>query len=102
MPYAKNGDINIYYETHGERGPALVFAHGAAVLETSRIRAVLLANALGTASGFVCSCTSVQIEPAKGCRLPNEAGSGVVSTKAAATDSAARARWKRRPIRKLC
>ena len=29
MPYARNGDIDIYYETHGEAGPALVFAHGA-------------------------------------------------------------------------
>ena len=35
MPYAKNGDINIYYETHGERGPALVFAHGAGGNATS-------------------------------------------------------------------
>lgn len=35
MPYAKNGDISIYYETHGEAGPALVFAHGAGGNATS-------------------------------------------------------------------
>ena len=30
MPYARNGDIDIYYELHGEAlHPALVFAHGA-------------------------------------------------------------------------
>ena len=35
MPYAKNGDVRVYYETHGERGPALVFAHGAGGNATS-------------------------------------------------------------------
>ena len=30
MPYARNGEISIYYDTYGEPGgPALVFAHGA-------------------------------------------------------------------------
>jgi len=28
MPYAKNRDISLYYETHGD-GPAVTFAHGA-------------------------------------------------------------------------
>jgi len=28
MPYAKNGDVDIYYECYGE-GPPIVFAHGA-------------------------------------------------------------------------
>ena len=27
MPYAQNGDVSIYYESHGE-GPAIVFVHG--------------------------------------------------------------------------
>ena len=35
MPYARNGDIDIYYETHGDRGPALIFAHGAGGNATS-------------------------------------------------------------------
>ena len=29
MPYARNDDIDIYYEQHGDSGPPLVFAHGA-------------------------------------------------------------------------
>lgn len=29
MAYAKSGEIDIYYEQHGDAGPGLVFAHGA-------------------------------------------------------------------------
>lgn len=36
MPYAQNGDIDIYYELHGDASyPALVFAHGAGGNATS-------------------------------------------------------------------
>jgi len=35
MPYAANGDIDIYYELHGATGPGLVFAHGAGGNATS-------------------------------------------------------------------
>lgn len=35
MPYADNGDVSLYYEIHGERGPGLVFAHGAGGNATS-------------------------------------------------------------------
>ena len=35
MPYASNGDVNIYYEVHGSSGPGLVFAHGAGGNATS-------------------------------------------------------------------
>lgn len=35
MPYAHSGEIDIYYETHGESGPPLVFAHGAGGNATS-------------------------------------------------------------------
>ena len=35
MPYVKSDDIDIYFETHGEGGPALVFAHGAGGNATS-------------------------------------------------------------------
>ena len=35
MPYAKNDDVDIYYETHGEHGPGLIFAHGAGGNATS-------------------------------------------------------------------
>ena len=35
MPYVKSDDIDIYYETHGEDGPTLVFAHGAGGNATS-------------------------------------------------------------------
>ncbi|MDA1076282.1 MAG: alpha/beta hydrolase [Proteobacteria bacterium] len=35
MPYAKNGDVSLYYEVHGNNGPGLVFAHGAGGNATS-------------------------------------------------------------------
>ena len=35
MPYAHSGEIDIYYETHGESGPPIVFAHGAGGNATS-------------------------------------------------------------------
>ncbi len=35
MPYARSGDIDIYYEVHGDTGDALVFAHGAGGNATS-------------------------------------------------------------------
>ena len=35
MPYAHNGEVDIYYELHGENGPPLVFAHGAGGNATS-------------------------------------------------------------------
>ncbi len=27
MPFAQNGDVRLYYESHGD-GPAVVFVHG--------------------------------------------------------------------------
>ena len=35
MPYATNGDVALYYESHGASGPGLVFAHGAGGNATS-------------------------------------------------------------------
>ena len=35
MAYTNNGDVELYYERHGETGPGLVFAHGAGGNATS-------------------------------------------------------------------
>jgi len=38
MPYAKNGDINIYYEVHGEGEPlAMIMGYGGDLTRWSRI-----------------------------------------------------------------
>lgn len=35
MPFAENDGVSLYYETHGDSGPGLVFAHGAGGNATS-------------------------------------------------------------------